>query len=116
MKIAAARILTAAASVILAGSAIAKLVGAHRMVAGLTQAGVPISAIVPLGILELICLALYLFPRTLPLGVLLLTGYFGGATATHLIGGQQLWQPLLIGLVIWGGAWFRSEALKGFLL
>lgn len=81
------------------------------MVDGLTHAGIPPTAILAIAALELTCLALYLIPRTTVLGTLLLTGYFGGATVTHLIGGESLVPPLVLGLVIWGGAYFRVPEL-----
>src|SRR5262249_59286527 len=91
----------------LLGSAIAKIVGVPQMVDGLTHAGVPRGAILPIAVLELSCLALYLFPRSAVLGALLLTGYFGGATVTHVIGRENLIPPLIVGLWIWGGVYFR---------
>lgn len=109
------RILTGVATVALVGSAIAKIAGVAKMVDGLTAAGIPQAAILPIAVLELTCLALYLIPRTTVLGTLLLTGYFGGATVTHLIGGESLVPPLVIGLMIWGGAYFRVAGLQDLL-
>src|SRR5687767_8714341 len=54
------------------------------VVEAFTQLGYPVSASVPLGIIELVCLALYVVPRTSFLGAVLLTGYLGGAVAIHL--------------------------------
>ena len=56
------------------------------MVDGLTHAGIPESAVIPIALLELGCLALYLIPRTMVLGAVLMTGYFGGAIVVHIIG------------------------------
>lgn len=111
----AGRILRGMTVMMLLGSAIAKIAGASRMVDGLTRAGIPPTAILPIAALELSCLALYLMPRTALLGTLLLTGYFGGATVTHLIGRESLLPPLAVGLVIWAGAYFRIPELPKLL-
>lgn len=109
------KILTGIVTLALAGSGIAKIAGAPMMVDGLVRAGIPVGAIVPIALLELSCLALYLMPRTVLLGTLLLTGYFGGATVTHLIGGESLLPPLMIGLLIWAGAWFRVSEFREWI-
>src|SRR5689334_20390609 len=97
---------TALVTLLLSVSVAGKLAAAPKMVDGLVHAGIPRMAITPIAILELSCLVLYLIPRTTVLGTLLLTGYFGGATVTHLIGGESLLLPLIIGAMIWAGAWF----------
>lgn len=108
-------ILTGIVTVVLLGSAIAKIVGAPQMVEGLTHAGIPHDAIVPIAVLELSCLALYLFPRSAVLGAILLTGYFGGAIVTHIIGPENFIPPLVIALWIWGGVYFRVDELRDLL-
>jgi len=114
-KMWAGMILTGVVTVILLGSAIAKIAGVPQMVDGLTHAGVPRGAIVPIAVLELSCLGLYLFPRSAVLGALLLTGYFGGATVTHIIGRENFIPPLIVGLWIWGGVYFRISELRDLL-
>jgi DoxX-like family len=114
-KVWAGRILMGIVTVVLVGSAIAKIAGVPQMVDGLTHAGIPRRAIVPIAVLELSSLALYLFPRSAVLGALLLTGYFGGATVTHIIGRENFIPPLIIGLWIWGGVYFRIAELRDLL-
>jgi hypothetical protein len=109
------RILTGIVTLVLLGSGISKIAGVPNMGDGLTRAGIPQAAILPIAALELLCLALYLIPRTTALGTLLLTGYFGGATVTHIISGESFVPPLIIGLVIWGGAYFRMAELRDLL-
>jgi hypothetical protein len=99
----------------LLGSGIAKISGAPAMVDGLVHAGIPQAAILPIAILELSCLVLYLIPRTTVLGTLLLTGYFGGAAVTHIIGRENFVPPLAIGLMIWIGAWLRIPAFRDLI-
>jgi hypothetical protein len=111
----AGKILTGLVTLALLGSAIGKIAGAAKMVDGLTRVGIPHALVAPIGVLELFCLALYLLPRTAMLGTLLATGFFGGATLTHIIGGESIVPPLAVGLLIWGGAWFRIGGLRNLL-
>jgi hypothetical protein len=99
--------LSALVALALTMSAAGKIAGVPKMVDGLVKAGIPREAIVPIAILELTCLALYLVRRSTVVGTLLLTGFFGGATLTHLIAHESLIPPLLIGMMIWAGAYFR---------
>jgi hypothetical protein len=108
-------IFTTLVTLMLSASAAGKITGAPKMVDGLIRAGLPAAAIVPIAILELSCLALYLIPRTAVLGTLLLTGYFGAATLMHLIAGETLVLPLMIGLMIWTGAWFRVPDFRALI-
>ena len=72
-----------------------------------------------LGVLTLACTALYAYPPTAVLGALLLTGYLGGAMATHLRIGSPLFTHTLfglyLGLLIWGGLWLRVPLLRTLL-
>jgi hypothetical protein len=59
---------------------------------------------------------LYVFPRTSILGAVLVTGYLGGAVATHLRVGSPLFSHVLfgvyVGLMAWGGLWLREPRLR----
>lgn len=72
--------------------------------------------ILTLGLIQTVSLALYLIPRTSVIGAVLLTGYLGGAIATHLRVGSPLPSHTLfgvyVGLVTWGGLWLRDAALR----
>lgn len=80
------------------------------------QLGYAPSVAFPLGILGLACVVLYLIPRTSILGAILLTGYLGGAVATHVRVGDPLLShvlfPAYIGILFWGGLYFRNEKLR----
>ena len=69
-----------------------------------------------IGVMELIIVALYLWPRTAVLGAVLFTGVLGGAMATHVRIGNPLFSHVLfsvyLGLFMWGGLWLRSPALR----
>ena len=72
-----------------------------------------------LGFALLVSTLIYAFPRTALLGAVLLTGYLGGAVATHARIGSPLFSHTLfgvyIGLVVWGGLWLRDPRLRALL-
>jgi hypothetical protein len=86
---------------------------------GTIQLGYPTSVVLPLGIVQLICLAVYLFPRTSVLGAVLWTGYLGGAIATHVRVGDPLFShvlfPVYVAALLWGGLWLREPHLREVL-
>jgi hypothetical protein len=69
-----------------------------------------------IGALGLISTLVYVFPRTSILGAILLTGYFGGAVATHVRLNNPLFSHILFtvyfGILIWGGLWLRNSKLR----
>jgi DoxX-like family len=69
-----------------------------------------------LGIITIICTALYSIPPTSILGAILLTGYLGGAMASHVRIGSPLFTHVLfgfyLGLMVWGGLWLRDRNLR----
>jgi hypothetical protein len=72
-----------------------------------------------IGIIELACLAMYLIPRTSVLGAIVLTGYLGGAVATHVRAGSPLFSlvfPIIIGALIWGGLFLQDVRLRALIL
>jgi hypothetical protein len=80
--------------------------------------GYPESVIVGIGLALLASTLLYLIPRTAILGAVLLTGYLGGAIATHVRVGAPLFNivfPLIFGALIWGGLWLRNRRLRELL-
>jgi hypothetical protein len=84
------------------------------VVEGTLQLGYPESAIVGMGIVLILCTILYLIPRTAILGAVLLTGYLGGAVATHVRVSGPLFNilfPVVFGCFVWGGLWLRDRRL-----
>ncbi|MDP9151829.1 MAG: DoxX family protein [Myxococcota bacterium] len=70
----------------------------------------------PIGVVELSCVVLYFIPSTRVLGAILLTGYLGGAVATHVRAGEAIFVvPLLIGVILWGGLFLRDPRLRELL-
>ena len=93
-------------------SAVLKLVKPPSVVEGFTHLGYDESLSLGLGLVELACTLLYLIPRTSVLGSILLTGYLGGATATHLRIGEPFHMAVLLGVLLWGGLYLRDERLR----
>jgi hypothetical protein len=69
-----------------------------------------------LGLITVVCTILYTIPPTSILGAILLTGYLGGAMASHLRIGSPLFTHTLfgfyLGLMVWGGLWLRDRKLR----
>jgi len=81
----------------------------------LGKAGFSPGLVTAIGVLELACLAIYLVPPTAVLGGLLLTGYLGGAVATHLRVGQPFAMPVVIGVLVWAGLYLRDARVRAIL-
>ena len=83
------------------------------------ELGYPADAALIIGTIEIVCLAFYLLPRTSVLGVVLLTGYLGGAIATHVRVGNPLFShvlfPTYIAALLWGGLFLREQRLRVLL-
>lgn len=96
-----------------------KLVRESHAVEGTTQLGYPDSTVQLLGVIEAVCLLLYLIPRTSVLGMVLMTGYLGGAVATHVRLENPLFSHVLfsvyIALLMWGALYLREPRLRALL-
>jgi hypothetical protein len=103
-------------ALMLLADALGKFVKPAPVVEGTTQLGYSESVILPLGIILLVSTVLYLIPRTAVLGAILLTGYLGGAVATHLRVGSPLPThtlfPIYLGILIWLGLYLRDRRLR----
>jgi hypothetical protein len=80
-----------------------------------THLGFPEATLVGLGILELACVALYAVPATSVLGAVLMTGYLGGAVATHVRVGDPFAVPIILGALAWLGLYLRDPRLRALL-
>jgi hypothetical protein len=108
-------VLSALPAALLLFSAVGKLTRNPQLVEGAPHLGWPVEVLVALGWVELGCTLLYLVPRTAVLGAVLLTGYMGGAVATHLRIGEPFVFQLLFGVVLWLALWLREPRLKALL-
>jgi hypothetical protein len=81
--------------------------------------GWPLTLANMIGVLLLVCVALYALPRTSVLGAILLTGYLGGAVATHLRVGDPVFShilfPTYLGVLLWLGLYLRDSRLRVLL-
>jgi hypothetical protein len=112
------RILGGLPALFLLFDAIMKLVKPAPVVEATVELGYPESVIVGLGIVLFICTILYLIPRTAMLGAILLTGYLGGAVATHVRVGAGLFPilfPVVFGALLWGGLCLRDRRLRALI-
>ena len=110
------RVLSSLAVLFLLFDAVGKLVRPQAVIDGTTQLGYSADVILPLGIIQLVCLILYLIPRTSVLGALLWTGYLGGAIATHLRLDNPLFThvlfPIYVAALLWGGLALRDARVR----
>ena len=93
-----------------------KFSGAKEAVEGTTQLGWQPHHLPILAAIQLVCLIVYLVPRTAPLGAVLWTGYLGGAIATHLRLDNPLFShilfPTYVAALIWGGLYLRDPRVR----
>ena len=111
------RVLTGLFALFILGASVApKLLGMPIAEETLQQLGWPSGYAFAIGILELVCLVLYLYPRTNILGAILFMGLFGGAMATQIRAGSPLFSHQLfsiyLGLLMWGGLWLRDPQVR----
>ena len=109
------RIISALPVLFLLMDGVMKLVKPEFVVKATVQLGYPESVIVGLGVVLLTCTVLYMIPATSVLGAILLTGYLGGAVATHVRVGEGLFSvlfPVIVGVLLWLGLYLRDERLR----
>jgi DoxX-like protein len=98
---------------------VVKLIPIAPVTESFGQLGWAVSLARGIGILELACLVVFVIPRTSVLGAVLLTGYLGGAVATHVRIGNPLFSnvlfPVYIGILIWGSLCLRDERVRALI-
>jgi len=113
------RVLSGLVVLFLIFDAVIKLLKPPFVVEATVKLGYPETVIVGLGVVLLASVIAYLVPRTAPLGAILLTGYLGGAIATHLRVGDPLFShtlfPIYVGALIWGGLFLRDARVRSLL-
>jgi hypothetical protein len=111
-------ILTGLPALFLLFDGVMKLVKPAAVVEATVKLGYPESSIFGIGIALLVSTVLYIIPRTSVLGAILLTGYLGGAVATHVRVEQPVFNivfPVFFGAMLWGGLWFRDARLQALI-
>lgn len=114
----AGRIMSALPALFLLVDGVMKLMKPVVVVQATVQLGYPESVILGLGIVLLVSTILYLVPLTSVLGAILVTGYLGGAVATHVRVGDGLFPilfPIILSTLLWGGLVLRDARLRALL-
>jgi hypothetical protein len=113
------RVLSGLAVLFLAFDAGFKLLQSPMAIEGTVELGYPASAILKIGIIQVVCLIIYLIPRTSVLGAILWTGYLGGAIATHVRLDNPLFThqlfPIYVAALLWGGLYLRDRRVRALL-
>jgi uncharacterized membrane protein YphA (DoxX/SURF4 family) len=113
----AGRVVSAIPVLMMLMSGVFKLVGGAQMEKNWTSAGYPLGTLVPIGVTELACALLFVIPRTTVLGAVLMTGYLGGAVATHVRAAEYsvFMAPAILGALAWLGLFLRDPRLRALL-
>jgi hypothetical protein len=115
----AGRIVTGLTVSLLLLDAFGKVATLAPVVEGTARLGYPPSSVLVLGLIELACTILYLIPGSSIFGAILLTGYFGGAVASHIRIQDPLWthvfSPIYMGALVWVGIALRDNRLHSLI-
>jgi hypothetical protein len=115
----AGRIISGLAVAFLLWDSVMKLINPPVVTESFARLGYPEAIGPTIGTLQLVCVVLYVIPRTSILGAVLLTGYLGGAVATHVRVGDPLFShvlfPVYVGVLIWGGLFLRDHRLRALI-
>jgi hypothetical protein len=114
----AGRIITTLSILFLLFDGVGKLVKPAPVVEATGRLGYGESQLLGLGIVLLVCTVAYMIPRTSVLGAILLTGYLGGAVASHVRAGDALFPvsfPVIFGVLVWGGLFLRDERVRALI-
>jgi len=96
-----------------------KLIVVEPVKEAMTRLGYPTGTAAPIGLVLLACVVLYLVPRTSILGAVLLTGFLGGAIATHVRVEDPLFShtlfPIYVAAMLWGGLFLREPRVRALI-
>jgi hypothetical protein len=109
------RILSIVAVLFMLFDSVGHILKPAPVVQAFAQLGIPLHLAVTLGVIQLICIILYIIPQTAVLGAVLVTGYLGGAVAIHMRIGNPLFEcifPFIIGILFWAGLLLRDPLLR----
>jgi hypothetical protein len=96
-------------------SAVMKFMKPDELVKEFQKFGWPSELAFGLGIIEVVSTVLYVIPQTSVLGAILLTGYLGGAVATHVRISDDYFGPIILGVLVWGGLFLRDPRIRALL-
>ncbi|HZV36667.1 MAG TPA: DoxX family protein [Verrucomicrobiae bacterium] len=109
------RVLSGLSALFLLMDGVMKLVKPAPVLEATTRLGFPEHALTAIGVVLIVSTILYLIPRTAVLGAILLTGFLGGAVATHVRAGSPAFEtlfPVIFGVLIWGGLFLKDASLR----
>jgi hypothetical protein len=113
------RVITALVALFLAFDGIMKVMKDPHVLAASAELGYPPDSMVTIGALLLACTLFYVIPRTATLGVILLTGYLGGAVASNVRISHPVFEcifPVIFGMLAWAGLLLRETELRERIL
>ncbi len=117
-RVIAGRIVSGLAALFLLFDGVAKLFKPAAVLEAMAQLGYPDSSTIGIGLALIVSTLLYAIPRTAILGAVLVTGYLGGAVATHVRASGTAFEivfPVIFGVLVWGGLWLRHPGLRKLL-
>jgi len=109
------RIISALVVLFLLFDSITKVLKVRAVIEASAQLGFPVSAIVTIGVILLVCTVLYVIPQTAVLGTILLTGFLGGAVAANIRIGNPIFNtlfPIIFAALVWTGIFLREPRLS----
>ena len=110
------RVMSALPVLLVLFGSVVKLMKTASVVEAFVRAGIPERLIIPVGIIELVCVIVYLIPQTAVLGAILMSGLLGGATITNLrISDPTYPMPIVLGMLAWGGLFLRDLRLRDLI-
>lgn len=113
------QVISLLATAFLLVDAVIHVLAIEPVVESFAQLGFPAWQALPIGVLELVCLALYAVPRTSVLGAVLLTGYLGGAVCAHFRAESPLFSttlfPVYLGIAVWAGLYLRDARVRALV-
>jgi xanthine/uracil permease len=86
-----------------------------KVVEGMQKYGYPANVGKPILIAEIVCAIIYAIPQTAVLGAILLTGYLGGAIATHVHASEPFWFPVIFAVLVWLGLFLRDARIRAIV-
>ena len=110
------RALTGLPALFMLADGIGKVLLLQPVLEGSARLGYGSGTVFAIGVVEIICVALHLIPRTSVIGLLLLTAFLGGSTATHVRIGDPFYFPVMMGVLLWGGLVLRERGARRFLV
>jgi hypothetical protein len=112
------RVISAMVVLFLTFDGVMKVIKEVHVLAASAELGFPVSTIALIGIILLVCTALYVIPSTSIFGAILLTGYLGGAIASQMRISKPLFDtifPAIFGILIWAGIFLRDDRLRALI-